>query len=96
MGILFPVIPEPSHLLGPRGSRSAAPSALLREGMVLHMLELGCCVGRNVRFVSSKAGSKREHDFVAGNEGTPLGGDRNQLPSVLQGLFMYLVLRAAG
>lgn len=56
---------DPSHLLGPRGRRSAALSALIREGMVLLMLELGCCVGRNVRFVSSKAGSKREHDFVA-------------------------------
>lgn len=29
------------------------------------MLKLGYCVGRNVRFVSSKTESKREHDFVA-------------------------------
>lgn len=29
------------------------------------MLKLGYCVGRNVRFVSSKTKSKREHDLVA-------------------------------
>lgn len=29
------------------------------------LLKPGCCVGRNVRFLSSKAESKREHDSVA-------------------------------
>jgi len=50
-------------------SSESAPTAVLQanEGgdALPLLLKLGCCVGRNVRFVSSKTESKREHDFVA-------------------------------